>query len=153
MTGDVARAELRALIDRYAILGDRGRADELAGLFIKKGVLRTGAWEANGRGAIVEQLSRRSDRNPALRVMRHHVTSSDIEVHDPDTASARSYFMVVTNAGLDRAGTYVDAFAVEDGRWRFARREVRIDWISPDSLLPEQPVRHPRFDRPATSPR
>lgn len=135
-------ADLRALIDRYAILGDRGRTDELAALFVDDGVLLTGTWEANGRREISERFSRRTDRDAALTFMRHHITSCDIQVHDATSASSRSYFIVMTNAGLDRAGVYVDRFRCEAGYWRFARREVRIDWISKDSLLPPQPLRH-----------
>ena len=133
--------ELRALVDRYAILGDTGRTDELAALFAIAGVLRTGNWQADGRRAIGEHLSRRGDRNPALTFMRHHITSCDIELLAPDAASGRSYFLVVTDVGLDRAGTYIDRFGREEGQWRFVRREVRIDWIAGGSLLPVQPVR------------
>lgn len=143
MIGEATRLEIRALIDRYAILGDRGRIAALADLFAKEGVLKTGSWIATGRGRIAAQLSRRDDRNPALLLMRHHVTSCAIDVLDSGNATARSYFMVVTNAGLDRAGTYVDRFGIEEERWRFVHREVRIDWIAPDSLLPPQPLRPP----------
>lgn len=141
MTGETARADLRAVIDRYAILGDRGDIDALAALFTENGVLTTGSWEATGRQAIRSQLSRRGDRNPTLCVMRHHVTSCDLDLQADGTASGRSYFLVITNGGLDRSGVYVDRFRFEGDGWRFARREVRIDWISEGSLLPLQPVR------------
>lgn len=141
MTAQTARADLRALIDRYAILGDRGDTEQLADLFVEDGVLTTGSWEAKGARAISEQLSRRGDRNADLSVLRHHVTSCDLSVEEDGTATGRSYFLVITNGGLDRSGVYVDRFRLAAGGWRFARREVRIDWISKDSLLPFQPLR------------
>lgn len=139
--------DIRALIDRYAILGDVGRVDELAGLFTLDGVLETGTWRCDGRTAIRERLAGEGQPgDPGLTFMRHHVTSCDLVLNEEATASGRTYFLLITNVGLDRAGTYVDAFRREDGWWRFSHRAVRMDWISDRSLMPAQPTRHPRVD-------
>lgn len=138
-------AEIRSLIDRYAILGDSGKVDELAALFTADGALVTSNWHLCGRAEIAAGLARTGGkRHPALTFMRHHVTTSDISLTGPDSAVGRTYFLVVTNAGLDRAGTYIDSFRYE-AAWLFARREVRIDWLSPATILPVQVTRHAGF--------
>jgi hypothetical protein len=146
---DQAIRKIRALLASYNSLGDRGRVAELAELFTVGGVLETGSWKYEGRQGIFEGFTRRdgSARHPDFSLMRHHLTTCDITLEGAGTASCRTYFMVITNIGLDRTGTYIDQVRQEDdGHWRFAHRQVRLDWISRDSLMPLQPTHHRRVD-------
>jgi hypothetical protein len=146
---DLAVGAIRAVMARYNTCGDNGRLAELAALFTEDGVLETGNWRREGREAIVDGFSRRDGEalHPALTLMRHHLTTCDITLEGPRAATGRSYFLVITNIGLDRSGVYVDRLHKdEDDQWRFVHRTVRLDWISPHSLMPLQPTHHRGVD-------
>jgi hypothetical protein len=134
------REDIRVLMARYNINGDRGNIEGLAATFADDGVIQFNNESSTGRAAIVQRLSGGGERNPALTVSRHHLGTSLIEI-DGDTAAGRTYFHVQTDIGPDHHGVYVDRFAKIDGQWWIAHREVRIDWQSPHSLNRPQWVR------------
>lgn len=137
----LAREAARDLIARYTWAGDRGRSADLADLFTVDGVLDVGEhggrWE--GRDGIRAELDRISaggpDAGPHPGHVRHHVSSIHIEVLSPTEIAAGSYFAVHTRIGLDHWGRYRDRIVLDDGRWLFAERGVRVDGASPDSLM------------------
>ena len=129
------RDEIRHLLASYTYHGDRGRIDELAACFSKRGILEYPGKSATGPQAIAASLTQGSgERDPDLTFVRHHITNPLIEI-DGDTAIARSYFTVVTNSGLDHSGTYSDRLAHTAEGWRFAHRLVRVDWQSEHSMF------------------
>ncbi|MET0250038.1 MAG: nuclear transport factor 2 family protein [Sphingobium sp.] len=135
------REAIHTLMARYNIEGDRGNIEGLASVFADDGVLEFGGAATTGRAAIIERLSGgRGPRNPALTVVRHHLTTSLIEI-DGDGATGRTYLIVMTDIGPDHHGVYVDRFRRTADGWRIAHRQVRIDWQSPQSLFPPSPVR------------
>lgn len=82
-------------------------------------------------------------RDPFLvntKFFRHHLTTSLIDLTGAHTAKARTYFLVMTELGLDHAGTYDDEFVCLDGAWLIRRRTMSLHWRSPESLFPPQPV-------------
>lgn len=128
-----AREGIRDTIARYNHAGDRGRIAEMVTCFADDGVLEVhGASAHHGHPALHEffggVVTGRSA--PAgLTVLRHCVTNTLIEVLSPVEARASSYFMVLTDIGLDHWGTYRDRF-VHDARadrWLLAHRSVRTD--------------------------
>ena len=72
-----------------------------------------------------------------LTLLRHCVTNTLIDVLSPATATANSYFQVLTNLGLDHWGRYRDTFAPDPhtGRWLIASRSVKTDAYAPNSLF------------------
>lgn len=125
----------------YHLAGDRGRLDELASAFAEDGVLELATGELRGRTEIRTGLS-------AVRVtsegvsepvrpafVRHHLTTSHIELTGSDTARGWSYFLVMTPIGIDHSGRYVDDYVAEEGRWLIAHRRVVVEWAAPDSAL------------------
>jgi hypothetical protein len=64
---------------------------------------------------------------------RHNLTTSMIELTGETTATARHYILVITELGLDHAGTYDDAFIAHGGRWLLLRRQATMEWARPDS--------------------
>ena len=46
-----------------------------------------------------------------------------------------SYFLALTNIGVDHWGRYRDVLVPVDGRWLFASREAVADGFSPESLM------------------
>jgi hypothetical protein len=135
--------KIRFLLSTYAVNGDRLRLDELAATFTSDGVLETPTATYTGRDAIRNGLGAGHSRDrpqpstaSAHSFTRHNLTTSNIALDGPDSASGRTYFVVYTDAGLDHLGFYDDELVRDDGGWRFKRRRVRIDWISEQTMLP-----------------
>lgn len=142
------REAIRHLMATYNANGDRGRVEALAAVFAEDGVIEFSGEVTRGRAAIIERLSGGGTRNPKLTVTRHHITTSLIEL-DGNAATARTYFQVLTDIGLDHHGHYLDRLAKHDGAWLIAHRNVRIDFQSADSLY--APF-HVRGRRPVARP-
>jgi SnoaL-like domain len=127
------RDAIRHLLATYTYNGDRGRIAELAACFAADGVIEYPGTRATGPGAIAAALSS-GLRNPALTLVRHHITQPLIEV-DGDHATARSYCAVYSDIGLDHHGVYNDKLVRTAEGWRFAHRMVRVDWQAGNSLF------------------
>jgi len=130
---------IRQLLARYTYNGDRGRLAELAACFAADGILEYPGAQATGPAGIARQLGN-GVPNPTRTFVRHHITPPLIEV-DGAAATARSYFLVVSNAGPDHSGTYDDRLVRTADGWRFAHRRVRIDWQAAASLWPRMASR------------
>jgi hypothetical protein len=141
------REEIRALLAQYNVSGDRGRVDLLAATFAEDGVIEFSGERTQGPAAIAARLSTPGGKNPALSLVRHNLTTSQVTV-DGDTAQGRTYFLVCTNSGADHQGVYIDRLKRTAQGWRFAHREVRIDWQAETSLF--QPL-HVRGQAPGST--
>ena len=130
--------EIRQLIARYNIMGDRGRVDEMVTVFAPGARLRAVDATATGHAEIGRLLGG-NPTTPRHTVTRHHLGTQLIEVAG-DSASARTYYMVHTNIGPDHHGVYIDRLARIDGRWLITDRDVRLDWQAPDSVYAPMPV-------------
>lgn len=140
MTDDHTSA-LEAIRQRLAACtqaGDARKADAYAGCFTADGVLALSP-SIEGREAIRAWMQAPSvipqpaDGTPGF--VSHHLTTCNIELTSPDTATARTYWLVTSAAGLDHNGFYVDQLRKEDGTWLIACRRPRTLWISPASVL------------------
>jgi hypothetical protein len=147
-----AREAIRELLARCAQAGDSLRAEEYAGCFAEDGVLQTGmagggeGLDLRSRAAILAWQT--GLREPGkgigasaavpLRFARHNLTTCKIELAGPDSASARTYWFVITNAGPDHAGVYRDRLVREGGRWLIAERRVKTEWAAAGSLMVPQ---------------
>ena len=130
-------AAIRDLYTRYSYNGDRGRLADLAACFAADGTLEFPGGKGTGPAGVAEALSTGVDVNPARSFTRHHVTNPLIDVSaDGTSATDRAYFSVYCNNGLDHVGTYNDRLCLTAEGWRFAYRQVRIDWQSPSSMSP-----------------
>jgi hypothetical protein len=127
------RDAIRDLLARYTYNGDRGRVTDLAACFAADGVIEYPGNRAVGPEAIATALSS-GPANPARTFVRHHITSPLIEV-DGDNATARAYFAVHSDNGPDHSGTYNDKLVRTAQGWRFAHRQVRVDWQAEHSLF------------------
>ena len=134
-----AREAIRETVARYAHLVDRGRIDELVELFAEDATLEAGDRPpAGGRAAIRaffmdtgERLATTS-RRPLIR---HHVSSIVIDLEGPETATAESYFLAITERGPDHWGRYRDRFVRRGSRWLFQHRRARADGYAPGSVF------------------
>jgi SnoaL-like domain len=132
-----AREAIRDTIARYAHAADGGRFDDLAACFHEDGVLEvSGSERLEGRAAIVAYLGgvgRDLAAANTVPYVRHHVSSTLIEVVGPEEATARSYFFVVSERGPDHWGRYRDRLAPvgSTGRWLLTHRLARTDPSAP----------------------
>lgn len=136
------REEIRALVTRYNINGDRARFAELAACFTEDGTLTWSRGSGTGRAAIVAGLSGsgavrkegEADRAP-ITLVRHNITTMHIELDEDRMGGAgRIYFFVVSNTGPDHAGVYTDRYTRVYGEWLIADRKVRTEWMAATSV-------------------
>ena len=125
----VARERIRDLVAHYNLAGDRGWIDDMVALFTQDATLTIDKVDHVGRDAIRGVFTGATGPHPEL--IRHHVATLKIDVADPDHASARSYFQVLTVNGLDHWGRYTDRFQRDGDRWLFSHRSVRVDGATP----------------------
>ena len=141
------RESIRRTLARYTMSGDRGRMEELVACFAPDGVLEfEHEWKAQGREQIQRQAAEAGQliaaRSPARAILlRHHVSTQEIEQLSSTEARARSYFTAMTLAGPDHVGQYVDSLYRLDGQWLIAHRLVRVDWWSPATIYVDQAER------------
>ena len=145
----LAREAIRDTIAKYNVSGDRLKAEDYAACFTEDGIIESTTkgvrdnFRYEGRAAILEWQNAWRNAKPGQETrkdvvrkatfVRHNLTTCKIDLTGPDTADVRTYWMVITDAGPDHSGVYVDKFRVEDGQWLIAHRKVRTDWFSPDS--------------------
>ena len=126
-----ARESIRDLVARYNQNGDSGRIDAMLALFAEDAVMEVVPDEVyHGVDAIRAFMSGVTETG-GIRALRHFTATHQIDLHSPDEASGRSYYVVFTDRGLDHWGRYVDGYRRVEGRWRFASRRVSIDGTTP----------------------
>jgi hypothetical protein len=141
----LAREAIRDTMAQYNTSGDRLKVDDYVACFTDDAVMESEyvpedrAFRYEGREAIRAWQMRWLNRAPGDVVhkasfIRHHLSTSKIDLTGPDRAKARTYWVAWTDIGPDHAGYYLDDFRKEGDRWLIARRRVRMDWESPASL-------------------
>ena len=140
-------AELKArlgIADRLATAsqaGDARKADAYAGCFTEDCVLDLsagGIGALRGREAIrawmrAPSVIPQSADRPAGFVS-HHLTTCKIDFTGPDTATARTYWLVTSPVGLDHNGYYDDRLRRVGDDWLLESRKPRTLWAAADSL-------------------
>lgn len=118
--------------------GDARKADAYAECFTTDGVLALDP-AIEGREAIRVWMKSPSvipqPTDGTAGFVSHHLTTCHIDFTGPDTATARTYWLVSSPAGLDHNGFYVDHLRRQESVWLIALRRPRTLWISPTSLL------------------
>lgn len=143
----IARESIRHTMACYTIAGDRLRCDDFVAVFTENalfesdGVPEQDAFCYEGREAIRAWMNRwgKGTDAPAdakkASFVRHHLSTSQIEFTDHETAKARTYWVAYTDIGPDHCGYYLDVFKKSGERWLIAHRKVRMDWRAPNSLF------------------
>jgi 3-phenylpropionate/cinnamic acid dioxygenase small subunit len=131
-----ASSAIEALLYRYAERMDLGDFDGVGELFARA-PFSGGRIQTPGGPALTAALRAIVPLHDGEPRTKHVITNPQIELdEDAGTASARSYFTVLQAAPgmplhVSRSGRYIDAFAVEDGAWRFASRTALTDAVRP----------------------
>jgi type IV secretory pathway TrbF-like protein len=143
----LAREAIRKTIAKYNISGDRLKVDDYVSCFTEDGVMEASSargaidFRYTGRDEIRAWQLRWRDRKPEqgsvhkATFVRHHLSTSAVDVKDLDTASARTYWVAWTDIGPDHCGYYLDTFRKVGEEWLIAHRHARMDWASPNSLF------------------
>lgn len=143
----LARESIRKTMARYTTAGDRLRAEDFMAVFTEDAILESeavpepDAFRYQGREAMREWIMRwrggAESAQPATRAsfVRHHLSTSQIEITGTDSARARTYWVAYTDIGPDHCGHYIDVFRKIGDEWLIAHRKVRLDWRSPMSLF------------------
>ena len=134
------RESVRQTLADYTAGTDRNRITDVAACFAPNGSLKfTGGEPMIGPEAIVAGLGTQVDRFAAgpvpLTHVRHHVSSVRFGAVARDRVEVSSYFLALTNIGVDHWGRYRDVLVPLDGRWLFASREAVADGFSSESLM------------------
>jgi hypothetical protein len=134
------RESVRQTLADYTAATDRNRLDDVAACFAPTGVLEfTGGKPMVGPAEIVAGLSGQVSRFATGRVplthVRHHVSSIRFGAVTRDRVEVSSYFVAITDVGIDHWGRYRDALIPVEGRWLIARRQAIADGFSADSLM------------------
>ena len=131
------RLAIEELLSRYPFLVDRGRFAELSTLFTPDGIMDGPVGGPAVGQRDIEEFFRHSATKPvagrAPKLMRHNITSQRIELNDDQAASADSYFLAVSDVGLDHWGRYRDLLVKTDGVWRFGKRQLTVDGFADGS--------------------
>jgi hypothetical protein len=147
----LAREGVRKTIHGYNAAGDARDGRSFTALFADEAILEFAGFgpvpgfRSEGIGEIRVRTATWSPepvKDPSLsqtRFIRHNLTTCLIELTGPDSATARTYFVVFTDIGPDHAGTYTDTLVRRGEDWLFAHRRIALDWRSPDSLFPPLP--------------
>lgn len=141
----LAREAIRDTLHKYNTAGDRLKIDDFVSCFAEDGIIESGhperGFRFEGRQAIRDWQSRwyqrgsGEERVHGATFVRHHLTTSKIDLTGPDTARVRTYWQAWTDIGPDHAGYYLDEFRKVDGEWLIAHRRIRLDWDAPGSLF------------------
>jgi hypothetical protein len=135
----VSHTAIRRTIDELAIAGDRQDAALFVAQFAEAATFELVAlppmsgFKAEG----LDQIRGMTDNwkfLPKVKLVRHNITTCHIELTREGAASATSYFMMVSDNGLDHVGTYHDRFERGATRWLLTSRRVDTEWASSDSL-------------------
>jgi ketosteroid isomerase-like protein len=136
-----ARVALRHLVDTYAHHVDGGDAEAVAGLFTEDG--RLVAHFAAGRDGSPTVRSGRAEITAALvaglrpYLGTTHVVGGQVLDLDADGERARGETVCLAHHLYERDGArrllvmavrYQDDYVCESGVWRFAQRQLRLDW-------------------------
>ena len=126
-----AREDIRDLVARYNVNGDAGRIDALMTLFAEDAVMEVvGQRVYRGGGEIRALFTGATGDEGAgdtVPLLRHHVSTHQIDLEGQERASGRSYFVVYTGEGVDHWGRYLDTYCKVAQRWCFASRRVEVE--------------------------
>jgi SnoaL-like domain len=155
----LARESIRKTMASYTMAGDRLRVEDFIAVFTEDGILESenvpesDAFRYEGREAMRAWFTRwrapteAGQTAPRATFVRHHLSTSHIEITSANTAKARTYWVAYTDIGPDHCGYYVDALRKIGEDWLIAHRKVRLDWRSPASLFTTAIARSRVVDR------
>jgi hypothetical protein len=138
------RESARETLGVYARAVDRGQFDEVVETFTDDALLEvppSGSYcgHAQIRTFMVDlrkRFERHIDATGKPFYLRHHLTTSRINVQSDRSATAWTRFLALGPQGIDHTGTYTDRLMPVGDHLRLVRRKIVIDWYATDSPVP-----------------
>jgi len=128
--------ECTALMHEYGYRFDHGAGVTVADLFVEDGEWSSPAVTCRGRDELIAFFRLRDEMTD--RMTRHVVSNITVEVRSAERATARSIAIefrgtrgpdgLAAETSPALVGDYEDEFVRVDGRWKFRRRNVVIDF-------------------------
>ena len=128
-----SRTLILALINRYASLArEGGNHAAIATLFEPDAKINF----PDGRSIPPAQLGQITNNFPP-KLLRHHLTTIDIQFISQGEAHCQSYIIACTDLQMpDHWGRWDDIVKKSsDGRWRFSQKNVIVDGMNPEGWL------------------
>lgn len=124
--------EAQQLLHRYCFAVDMGTVDEVMKLFAPQcDLIVEPGGNFEGRVAVTEWY--RALTTKRMAILRH-LTSNQVLTVSGDTATSKSYWDAhgdLNGEAMVAAGFYEDTLAKIDGRWRYTKKIIRIDYMVP----------------------
>jgi len=126
-------------IHKYTMSGDDYDEDSYITCFTDDAVLEfdpfpgKGHVRLEGRQAIYEFVTgfftpmKRSAVTMPGGALRHHITCSEIDLVDSETANARNYCLVANREGVQASGVYTGKFRKRGDEWLISYRKWTAD--------------------------
>ena len=136
-----ARTLIFGLLHRYASLA-REDTDfgQVAALFVPGAVVRL----PDGREVPPLQLEELTRSDPP-KMLRHHLTTTDIQFESPDKAHCRTYVVAGTDVKMpDHWGRWEDVVSKQsdsgrhEGRWLFEKKVIVPEGMDPQGWLAQK---------------
>jgi 3-phenylpropionate/cinnamic acid dioxygenase small subunit len=135
-----AESEIRHKLQTYMPVLSAADWDTYVNYFTRDAVLIMSEGNRQGRDDIKARMSAASERMAAaasgapVRKRADLLGNVEVQVTSPVTASAQSRFVFFgenAEGGFDVTGSgrYIDTWALEDGEWRIASREIDYDLL------------------------
>jgi len=147
----LAREAIRKTLANYNMAGDRLKAEDFTACFTEDGIIESTTkgvadnFRFEGRAAIFEWQNRWRTAPPGdaeqkdvvrkATFVRHNLTTCKIDLTGPDSATVRTYWIVMSDNGPDHCGVYLDEFRKVGDEWLIAHRKVRTDWQAENGLF------------------
>ena len=129
------------LANRYARAVDRRDADAFVSLFTDDGIIeRPGSvWQGHEKlRGIVARLN--TLYGSTFHTVRNQTATIDGTTAQGETYSVAMHILKSTDDSrtrMDMGIRYQDSFVRQDGVWRFAKRELIVDWVETTELPAE----------------
>ncbi|KAF2869354.1 hypothetical protein BDV95DRAFT_608912 [Massariosphaeria phaeospora] len=131
-----SRTLIHALIHRYASLArETTDASLTTPLFEASGTINLPDGRSFAPGHINDIAAQSSGGAPKL--LRHNVTTVDIQFVSPEEAHCQTYIIACTDVKMpDHWGRWDDVVRrQEDGRWLFKEKNILVDGMDPEGWL------------------
>jgi uncharacterized protein (TIGR02246 family) len=124
----VARQQIQDLVARYNFAWDDLLENGVADCFVEGGVFVDAKGIAHRGHDAIKEFVRGSD---VMFGRMRHITSTHLVTFERDDVAIHRCYLVFASfldqGGILHTGEYRDAVVLQDGKWRFRERAVRLD--------------------------
>ena len=148
-----AEVAIRDMAVRYSVAVDDCDLPSVVSSFTESGVFERAGQQIQGHDQLRSFFAGMMERYALTRHLVEMHTVDPLEVHDRASGMVHgSAQLVLENTAYVAAFRYRDQYEREDGRWRFAKRQLRFIYYLPATELFDGIVAEDRVRMPGTEP-